>query len=299
MTVNPTVKRATTSVSRSVARRKREARSGRKPPGESDLMASRIVLADRLREEHLIGLAEERYLIVSIPGYYSPRLCAKAARRIKRHPRFGYYGNAPDIGRAGIAFFETINADYSVKERYYSEAHQTIADLRDAFFPYQSPMDHLRLEVQELWPNDAPLMNLDGRPMFVGLPRVFKSGGEALPHQDILRRDAPNCVKAHELITQLAANIYLETSGSGGELEVWNEVFTDSEYEAARMPGSYGLDRSKIPTPAVTVAPEVGDLILFNATHIHAVRSAMRGARVTISCFIGYRGRNQPLCFWS
>lgn len=299
MVFNSTAQKRAANVQRTAGRRRRESTSGRKPPGESDLAASRIILADHLREEHIIGLAEERYLLVCVPGYYRRHLCERAARRIKSHPRFGYYGNAPDIGRAGIAFFETVDADYALKERYYSEAQQTIADLREVFFPYQSPMDHLRLEVQELWPNDAPLMNLDGRPMFVGLPRVFKDGGEAEPHQDILRRDAPNCARAHELITQVGGNIYLETSGSGGELEVWNEIFTDAEYEAARIPGSYGLDRSRIPAPAVTVRPEVGDLILFNANHIHAVRSANDGARVTISCFIGYRGRHQPLCFWS
>jgi hypothetical protein len=279
---------------------RRNCRRKPQPRGQSEAdpdLPIQLVVADRLTERHLIDLAEGRYLAVRIPRYYPVKLCIDASKRIIGHPRYGTYENAP-IKRAGMAFFETVGG-HALLDRYYQEAMPAISDLRQVFDPNYSPMDRLRLEVQERWPHGAPLLSLDGRQMFVGLCRVFEDGGEALPHQDVLRRDAPDCARAHELITQLAANIYLNTSGRGGELEIWQEKFSDSEYEAFRLPGSYGLDRAKIPPPGVVTKPRVGDLIIFNANHIHAVRGATNGARVTISCFIGYRGRNQPLCFWS
>ena len=54
-----------------------------------------------------------------------------------------------------------------------------------------------------------------------------------------------------------------------------------------------------LPPPDAVVAPRVGDLILFNSNRIHAVRACRGGPRVTVSCFIGYRGEGRPLGYWS
>ena len=136
--------------------------------------------------------------------------------------------------------------------------------------------------------------------MFVGLARVFTSTAEALPHQDVLRWDAPlECTSAQSLLTQLAANIYVQPSEGGGDLELWSSSLDRDEYERLKLPGSYGLDRAKLPPSAVRVKPEAGDLILFNANKTHAVRPVTSGIRVTVSCFIGVRSLTLPLSMWS
>jgi hypothetical protein len=258
-----------------------------------------VAVRQGLREDDLYDLTEGRTLAIHVPGYYPPDYAQMLSHRLQSHELFGRYANAPDIGRVGMAYFETVN-DPERRRRYYELAPGWIQALRDAYAPFQSPMDKLRLQLQEHWPCGANLENIEGRPMFVGLARVFGSGAGAHPHQDVLRRDAARgCARAGSLITQLAANIYLCPSAEGGELELWSWRLSDAEYEALQMPGSYGLDRARLPEPEAVLRPGAGDAILFDATRLHAVRPARGGPRVTVSCFIGYRGRDQPLTYWS
>ena len=258
-----------------------------------------LVLSERLSKGDLVDLVEGRTLALRIPNYCSPTLAQELSSRLIQHPLFGHYENAADIGRVGMAFFETVGGGSEATERYYRQALPAIEALREAFAPFASPIDRLRAELQEVWTAGASFMNLDGRPMFVGLARVFENGSEALPHQDMLRRDAPSHPAAYGLITQLAANVYLQPSDEGGELEVWRQHLGESEYEQLRLPGSYGLDRTQLLLPKITLAPQAGELIVFDATRVHAVRASRGGPRVTLSCFIGYRGRCKPLSYWS
>lgn len=255
--------------------------------------------ADALNQGDLIDLTEGRILALRVRQYCLLEVAQTISQRLLNHRRFGHYENAKDIGRVGRAFFETVGGDETLRHRYYAEALPAIKDLRYACAPYPSPMDLFRLELEEVWPFGAHLMNLDGRPMFVGLARVFEDGAEALPHQDVLRWDAPDYPIAQTLITQLAVNIYLQPSQEGGELELWQKKCSRQQYEELRLSNSYGLDREKLPPSNALIKPEAGNLILFDATRVHAVRSAKDGHRVTLSAFVGYSGRYQPLRFWS
>ncbi|MCT7960711.1 2OG-Fe(II) oxygenase [Laspinema sp. D1] len=256
--------------------------------------------ADSVTMNGIRDLVAGEILAQVIPNYFPPSQCQKVAQRLIDNPLFGYYKNsgAENVGRVGTAYFEIENDSYR-RELYYAQAIHDIQALREMFRPHWSPIDQLRLDLEEIWPGGANLENIEGWLMFVGLGRVMENNAGILPHQDILRRDAPpNCQRASELKTQLAANIYLQTS-QGGELEIWRRKVTDQEYEALRIPGSYGLDRMRLGPPDLTIKPEMGDLILFDSTNIHAVAPANAGVRVTISCFIGYRGDEKPLSFWS
>lgn len=257
-----------------------------------------VRVATHFSTEDFRALLGGRILALRVPNYYTPRLAHLMAKRLIAHPLFGHYNNAPDVGRVGTAFFETVENGV-LREKYYAGAITAIHALREACLPLSSPVDLFRLSLEETWEWGATLANLDGRPMFVGLARVFEEGAEALPHQDILRRDAPYCPSAYGLLTQLAINVYLQPSPSGGELEIWQMRLTDAEYDALRLPESYGLDRRRLPEPDVVIRPEVGELILFDSTNVHAVRATIGGSRVTVSAFVGYRGPGQPLIYWS
>lgn len=257
-----------------------------------------VEVADRLTADGLQDLAEGRLLALRVPRYTPAEASGEIARRLVEHPRYGTYSNAPDIGRVGMAFFETIH-DPELKETYFSEAAAAMVDLRKACLPQVSPVDRVRGDLNSLWPSGAGLLVMDRRPMFVGLARVFRGKAEAIPHQDVLRRDAEDFPLAYRLTAQIAANVYLRPSEEGGELELWDRSYTDEEYDARRWKGSYGLDRDRIPGSDALLRPETGDLILFNANKVHAVRPTMKGTRVTLSMFIGARGTDEPLVYWS
>ncbi|MBP9722103.1 MAG: hypothetical protein KBD64_02970 [Gammaproteobacteria bacterium] len=61
----------------------------------------------------------------------------------------------------------------------------------------------------------------------------------------------------------------------------------------------YYVDRSKIGQPLLTIKPQPGELVLFNPTRYHAVTAGQGNKRVSVSCFIGYRGEYSPLTLWS
>lgn len=44
---------------------------------------------------------------------------------------------------------------------------------------------------------------------------------------------------------------------------------------------------------------EEGDLVLFNSRRMHAVTPGSDKPRLSLSCFVGYRGVASPLTFWS
>ncbi len=256
-----------------------------------------VHVTDALFEGDLIALVEHSIYALRIPGYSSTEESQEFAERLLAHPLFGFYVNADNIGRVGRAYFETIS-DPALRERYHSESRSMMRAIREACTPLLTPIDRLRLELQEAWSWGANIENLGEGKMFVGLSRLFAEGSEALPHDDHLWRDAPHSTLAQTLTTQLTCNVYLQV-GEGGELELWDRRLPPDEFEALRLPGSYGLDRSRLPEPDLILQPEVGELIMFDPTYLHAVRPITKGVRITVTFFIGYRGRQHPLTYWS
>ncbi len=45
--------------------------------------------------------------------------------------------------------------------------------------------------------------------------------------------------------------------------------------------------------------PEPGDLLIFNSRKMHAVSPGTGRSRLAVSCFVGYRGKQQALTYWS
>ncbi|EDZ92624.1 conserved hypothetical protein [Limnospira maxima CS-328] len=256
-------------------------------------------VSSKLDYQDLQALLEGDIAILRIPKFYSQKLCKKYASKMIEDDRISAYQNpgAEQVNRIGLSYFETYE-NPMLYEQYYQQALPNIRQSRNLFLPNLSPMDQLRLELEEVWPGGATLENIEGKTMSVGLSRVLKTNAEILPHLDVLQWDAPKCLRANELKTQLAGNVFLQVA-EGGELELWCQKMSRQEYEMMKIPGSYGIDRKLLGNPDVTIQPEVGDLILFQSTYVHAVKPVTAGVRVTMSCFIGYRSANQFLSYWS
>ncbi|MGY0400322.1 MAG: hypothetical protein ACWIPH_10500 [Ostreibacterium sp.] len=90
------------------------------------------------------------------------------------------YVNAPNIGRVGMAFYETID-DPQCRLAYYSQAETNNRWLRDLFFPFISPIDYLKSALDITWSGGCHLAVFEQK-MFAGLLRIFSQGASAEPH---------------------------------------------------------------------------------------------------------------------
>lgn len=249
-------------------------------------------------EAELSALLDGTCPVLRIKNYFPEATCRRLAETLLQSGIYGRYVNAPEIGRVGQAFFEC-QANEEAARRYQTESVCWIRQLREAFGPTLTPIDRLRLELDEAWPAGAILGSMSGYKMFAGLARHFVLGAYAEPHQDVLHWDAPNSREAQEVVQQIAANIYLTVADQGGELALWDRGLSREEYQRLGTPGSYGLQRDEIGPPDIIVQPSAGDLILFDAGKIHSVEAIRDGDRVTWSAFVGYRGHARPLVVWS
>ena len=255
-------------------------------------------ISDELTHRSFIALATNKIHAIRVKNFYPADVAKEICDRMLGSRLYGTYENAPMIGRIGQALFES-QVSEETQKRYWNNAVAWTRELRQACKPLLTPIDKLRLELDEIWPSGATQGSIDGKRMFVGLARVFNPGSEAEPHQDILSWDLPKSADARTLRAQIAANTYLKMPPAGGELTLWPMSLSLEQYKSAQIPGSYGVDRSKISRPFACLTPEQGELILFNSQRVHAVETPERGPRITWSCFIGMRRHYQPLIMWS
>lgn len=234
---------------------------------------------------------------IRVPDFCSKEICHEISTRLLIHPERGSYSKAEEIGRIGMAHFEINSAQ--ANESYHQNAIRNTWALRDAFTPYLSPVDKIRLLLEEVWPAGANLESLYGKKCFVGICRIMQPNTELLAHNDRLDRDSPDSLQAHSLLGQLSACIYLQVPDEGGGLRLWmKEPRSESEY-AKLKDGSYGIALEKLGSPVHVIEPEQGDLLIFNIRKLHGVAAGKGKPRINVGAFIGYRGINQPLSYWS
>jgi len=257
-----------------------------------------IIITNEIEKWHLEGLFDQSIDVVRVPKYFSEQDAQEIANKIKRSTFFGSYVNAPKIGRIGQAFFECQNDEVSLS-RYLEFAKTWIKEMRKEVSPFISPIDRLRLELDEVWPANCNLAQIFDHKLFAGLVREFKEDSYAEPHNDVLSWDLVDEMDTG-ITNQLTANVYLETPEQGGELRLWHEwPQSQAEYNAIRIEGSYGVKEERLNGNYLEITPEVGELILFNPTRIHSVEKIVQGSRLTWSCFIGLENHNKALQIWS
>ena len=183
-------------------------------------------------------------------------------------------------------------------EEYFSVARKNMNELRKSCSPVMSPLDTLRCYLDEIWGPGACLQTYKSRKMFVGLSRMVEPNTTFLAHHDIFEQDAPGHVEATSVISQFAANIYVQVPDSGGELLMWEMNMPPEEFEKLRG-NTYGLEVESLPTPDLVIKPGCGDLFIFDSRKMHAVAPPIDKPRLALSCFIAYRGDDLPLTYWS
>lgn len=255
-----------------------------------------IFESSRLNANCIEKLASKEVFAVLVKEFIEPCLAKELAGKILGGG-YTHYTNAPSIGRIGMAFYEA-EGDPSRLTTYFDQAAQNLTDHRERCAPLMSPIDLLRCAFDEIWPAGAMLETMYGRKMYVGLSRVVEPGITFLAHHDIFAKDAPDSFDAHSLQAQIACNVYLSMPCDGGGLQIWANEIPGNEFDVMRQ-DSYGISPDLLGAPQLTIRPEPGDLLLFNSRLMHSVAPGQESLRLSLSCFVGYRGPAAPLKFWS
>lgn len=200
---------------------------------------------------------------------------------------YHYYG----VDRIGKSFNTTYSGGVKAKEEYYNQVLSSTRLIRKLGGKNISPIDRLRLELEEVWPEGAQIGRFENQTMLAGITRITTSENSELlgsePHVDIL----PAIYEKFE--RQIAANIYLQLPDDGGELEVWPTHSDISEDFLVPPNWSQQLD-----VKSISYKPMPGDLLLFNARRPHAVHRFQGQARISLQCFIGFN-KGKPLQIWN
>lgn len=154
-----------------------------------------------------------------------------------------------------------------------------IRRMREIMSPHLTPVDRLRLELDEVAPLGARLYIMpDGSKAMAGLPRIMESSRELL-HADTGRKGC------------LTANIYLKLPNTGGATRIWNHR---GPYEDSI--GSYLFSEDEIleETASVLLEPQVGELVIWNPLSPHMVLPFDGGPRVSLQTWLKILFKGEP-----
>ncbi|MNV37684.1 hypothetical protein D3C71_1292130 [compost metagenome] len=258
-------------------------------------MRSLVIDSAQLSHDALLKLIDGECLALRVRNFFDPALCQQLTTRIMTYEGLRSFKYATNMDRFGPSLAEVAGSEDALGE-YLATAVDEVAKFRRLCAPFLSPIDLLRLQLDEAWIAGANLATVSARKAFTGVARILRDGGFTGPHQDALA--SPHVDLSSFIAEQLAANIYLQTSTHGGQLELWDLHLEREEYQSIRSPGKVGITREKLRACDVALKPEQGDLILFRSTRLHAIREASGAPRVTCSSFIGYHSVNEPLVFY-
>ncbi len=250
--------------------------------------------SDRFTRDHIRELLGGNLGAARVPGFFSDAQCAALAGCLARIPFDSY--NATRVYPPIIRFGPSLNDsrhDGRLQQDYWAQADKSRLLWTDAGFS-PDPLALCRKIFSDVWGEPVQAATIDGRAVYAGVLREINGG--ALVHYDDVNLEFPGGPFDSRITGQLAFNMYISTTASGGETVVWDRHWR-SEDEPYRR--GYGYDEAVTGNARfLTVAPATGDALLFNPHNLHAVRPTQGGSRIAFAFFLG-QTEDDRLVMWS
>ncbi|MFF9630615.1 2OG-Fe(II) oxygenase family protein [Streptomyces fradiae] len=235
---------------------------------------------------HLARLAGGTLAAVRVPHFLGPAECRAVREALDRLPTAPYdRGRVPTrVLRFGPALNDhRLPGGVLDADRYWAQADaaRTAWD-RAAVRP--DAVAHAMDRIGEAWGAPVGPATIGGREAFGGTVREIETG--LLMHFDDINREFPDGLFDQHVIGQLAFNLYVDVPSGGGATFVWRHRWepADEEHREAYgyRPGAVaGCQRVELP-------PSLGDGLLFDPTHFHAVEPNRGGGRrIAFAFFLG------------
>jgi hypothetical protein len=248
----------------------------------------------RFKREHILGLLDGSLGAVRVRELLSPKDCESIAQAFSRIP-FGTYDAErvnPPIARFGPSLNDC-RYEGGLDESYWKQVERT-RSLWQEIAMDPDPFTECANFFVKAWEEPVQNATVGGKGVHAGVLREINGG--ALVHFDDVNREFPSGLFDSPVTGQLAFNVYISTTTSGGETVVWHRPWR-KEDEGHRR--GYGYDEEVTAgAHCVTINPEVGDGLLFNPRNLHAVRPTQGGSRIAFAFFLGVTAARR-LIMWS
>jgi hypothetical protein len=245
----------------------------------------RVVTDTEFCYEHIADLAAGRSAAICVPDCVSRSMC-EATLRALVSVQFAAYGTErvfPPVMRFGVAISD-YRRDGLVDDSYWDALKLGEQAWRDLGLPFD-PFGICRDALGAHWPGTVAVGRRGGREVGAGVARE-PNQGFIVHFDDAVREFSGNVLDAN-LVAQFAFNLYLSVPEDGGETVVWRHRWdpADEEY---RLPSSYGYSDEVVRgAEYFELKPEVGQALLFNSRHFHAVRPSRDGRRIALGFSVG------------
>merc|ERR1711991_897533 len=244
------------------------------------LKACDVRVADNLNTKDLLDLLEGRILALHVPGFVDPETSAQVTEWILAKKEKAsleiLQGKESDVP-LGFGLSRRMARNEAAVRRYFDTAVSEMRVLRNQCLEWgmMNPIDKLRLELDECYPDGCVVDQERGRKLFAGLS---------------------------------SANIYLQQCDEGGALHMWPVNLSswwrglanldvlrrfNGPRKGETVNDNQAALSAALPAPVV-VRPEAGDLIMLHNGRPHRVERVMEGTRASLQFFLKYV-RSDPL----
>ena len=264
----------------------------------------RAFMSTELDASQLDTMSRGEALAIHVRSFFDPAVAARVAGSLRaEHRELWHLGPY----RTDMSYLYGVPMQVAGKSAaslaaYYDDAVPTMRRIRALFAPNPSPIDKLRLELDELWPAGAMIHHDGGCKRIAGLLRAMRC-------EDLIEGRAAVDGACHiddEGMgpRQCSALLYLQVPDTGGELSIWN-IKPDPRNaknglfaliaKKAFVQGAQEIIHEVLGPPSHVIRGQPGDLVIFDTARPHAVRGFATGSRLAIQTFVEMAQPKEPL----